>query len=98
MIKRTRQQEHMISQRSSTGAPLPPPTSQYARDKHLFGKYKYYLRIIHLYHVIIMQTYCQVSNYEKELEEMKSMTRQEFVASLRRFYNLLIFFPFFNME
>ncbi|KAF3329651.1 AP2-like ethylene-responsive transcription factor AIL5 isoform X1 [Carex littledalei] len=25
-----------------------------------------------------------VSNYEKELEEMKSMTRQEFVASLRR--------------
>nr|CAA87634.1 orf [Zea mays] len=26
----------------------------------------------------------QVSNYEKELEEMKSMTRQEFIASLRR--------------
>ncbi|CAD6338814.1 unnamed protein product [Miscanthus lutarioriparius] len=25
-----------------------------------------------------------VSNYEKELEEMKSMTRQEFIASLRR--------------
>lgn len=26
----------------------------------------------------------QVDNYEKELEEMKHMTRQEFVASLRR--------------
>ncbi|XP_054806859.1 AP2-like ethylene-responsive transcription factor AIL5 isoform X2 [Prosopis cineraria] len=26
----------------------------------------------------------QISNYEKELEEMKNMTRQEFVASLRR--------------
>jgi hypothetical protein len=26
----------------------------------------------------------QVNNYEKELEEMKHMTRQEFVASLRR--------------
>ena len=25
-----------------------------------------------------------MSNYEKELEEMKHMTRQEFVASLRR--------------
>jgi hypothetical protein len=25
-----------------------------------------------------------VSNYEKELEEMKPMTRQEFIASLRR--------------
>lgn len=28
--------------------------------------------------------YFQVSNYEKELEDMKHMTRQEFVASLRR--------------
>lgn len=28
--------------------------------------------------------FAQVSNYEKELEEMKNMTRQEFVASLRR--------------
>lgn len=27
----------------------------------------------------------QISNYEKELEEMKNMTRQEFVASLRRY-------------
>ncbi|KAL6977774.1 hypothetical protein U1Q18_026560 [Sarracenia purpurea var. burkii] len=27
-----------------------------------------------------------VSNYEKELEEMKNMTRQEFVASLRRYH------------
>jgi hypothetical protein len=26
----------------------------------------------------------QISNYEKELEEMKHMTRQEFVASIRR--------------
>ena len=26
----------------------------------------------------------QISNYERELEEMKHMTRQEFVASIRR--------------
>lgn len=26
----------------------------------------------------------QISNYEKEVEEMKHMTRQEFVASIRR--------------
>jgi AP2-like factor (ANT lineage) len=26
----------------------------------------------------------QISNYEKELDDMKNMTRQEFVASLRR--------------
>ena len=28
--------------------------------------------------------FLKVCNYEKELEEMKNMTRQEFVASLRR--------------
>lgn len=27
----------------------------------------------------------QVSNYSKELEEMKHVTKQEFIASLRRF-------------
>jgi len=27
----------------------------------------------------------QISNYEKELEEMKHMTRQEYIAYLRRF-------------
>ena len=27
----------------------------------------------------------QLANYEKELEEMKMMTKQEFVASLRRY-------------
>lgn len=34
-----------------------------------------------------------MSNYEKELEEMKHMTRQEFVASLRRsvYDNVLIY-------
>ena len=26
----------------------------------------------------------KISNYEKELEEMKHMTRQEFVAAIRR--------------
>ena len=26
----------------------------------------------------------QISNYEKEVEDMKHMTRQEFVASIRR--------------
>lgn len=29
-------------------------------------------------------TWCQVTDYEKEIQEMKHMTRQEFVASLRR--------------
>ncbi|KAL8051936.1 hypothetical protein ABFX02_06G180200 [Erythranthe guttata] len=29
-------------------------------------------------------TNCPISNYEKEIEEMKHMTRQEFIASLRR--------------
>jgi hypothetical protein len=28
----------------------------------------------------------QISTYEKELEEMKHMTRQEFVANLRRYH------------
>lgn len=30
------------------------------------------------------ETLEQISNYEKEIEEMKHMTRQEYVASLRR--------------
>jgi hypothetical protein len=33
---------------------------------------------------VVFFLYFQVSNYEKELEDMKHMTRQEFVASLRR--------------
>lgn len=33
----------------------------------------------------------QISNYEKELEEMKHMTRQEYVASLRRYIFLFFF-------
>ena len=36
----------------------------------------------------------QLSTYENELEEMKKMTRLEFVASLRRYWMLhLLFFP-----
>ena len=36
----------------------------------------------------------QLSTYENELEEMKKMTRLEFVASLRRYWmRNLLFFP-----
>lgn len=38
--------------------------------------------------------FSQISNYEKELEEMKNMTRQEFVASLRRSV-IYIYFTFY---
>lgn len=31
------------------------------------------------------QNSVQMSNYEKELEEMKHMTRQEYIAHLRRY-------------
>ena len=34
---------------------------------------------------IVMCVYFQVSNYAKEMEEMKHVTKQEFIASLRRF-------------
>lgn len=39
-----------------------------------------------LWHSCILLYLCtiQLSTYEKELEEMKNMTRQEFVAHLRR--------------
>lgn len=41
-----------------------------------------------MFHLEILLTcLLKVSNYEKELEEMKNMTRQEFVASLRRYIN-----------
>ena len=32
----------------------------------------------------------QISNYEKEVEEMKHMTRQEYVASLRRYIYMCV--------
>lgn len=40
-----------------------------------------------LYSEILLICFLKVSNYEKELEDMKNMTRQEFVASLRRYIN-----------
>lgn len=48
----------------------------------------------HEYLVVMLDIYglhyiLKASTYEKELEEMKNMTRQEFVASLRRLYILL---------
>lgn len=39
------------------------------------------------YSEILLICFLKVSNYEKELEDMKNMTRQEFVASLRRYIN-----------
>lgn len=36
--------------------------------------------------------FLQITNYEKELEDMKNMTRQEFVASIRRLVSTLKFF------
>ena len=33
----------------------------------------------------------QVSNYTKELEDMKHMTKQEFIASLRRYINFTLY-------
>lgn len=35
--------------------------------------------------LIIRIKHLQINNYEKELEEMKRMTRQELIASLRRY-------------
>lgn len=37
----------------------------------------------------------QVSNYEKELEEMKHMTRQEYIAYLRRYIHM---FELYNID
>lgn len=38
--------------------------------------------------VLFIFLFIQISNYEKELEEMKHMTRQEYVASLRRYLEI----------
>lgn len=35
-------------------------------------------------------SFSQVSGYTKELEEMKHVTKQEFIASLRRYRELLL--------
>jgi uncharacterized damage-inducible protein DinB len=53
------------------------------------------LRQLILWHVIevyLIFPNCttQVSNYEKELEEMKHMTRQEYIAYLRRYIHMHI--------
>lgn len=36
---------------------------------------------------VISHYILQITNYEKEVEDMKNMTRQEFVASIRRLAN-----------
>lgn len=46
----------------------------------------YLLMITYFVHIIFIT---QLRTYEKELEEMKSMSRQEFVANLRRSLSLL---------
>lgn len=47
-------------------------------------------RVLMFIHVISYKHFLwQVENYQAELEEMKNMTRQEFVAHLRRFVSLL---------
>jgi hypothetical protein len=40
----------------------------------------------------------QLANYEKELEEMKLMTKQEFVASLRRFGYSLAYYKHYQLR
>jgi len=38
---------------------------------------------------IMHLVFIQISDYTKELEEMKNVTKQEFIASLRRFTHSL---------
>ena len=42
-----------------------------------------------LFHSIIVLTWMQIEDYREELEEMKNMTRQEYLAHLRRYGCLL---------
>lgn len=91
MIKKRKQLELMILLLSSIGVRPPPLTLRYwnlepnfRREKKEFSNY---FLLFPLHWNLILKSwsiYLKVLNYEKELEEMKSMTRQEFVASLRR--------------
>lgn len=42
---------------------------------------------------LIFDSLYQITNYEKEVEEMKHMTRQEFVAAIRRCFIVSSFRP-----
>lgn len=79
----------MISRRLNTG------------DPQLISIFRYDLFLSSLYNVNMfmpfsflemngIEPFWQLENYHQELEEMKNMTRQEFVAHLRRLQNILI--------
>lgn len=91
MTKKIKQLELTIWLLSSTGVLLLQQTSQYVSYFWpLYTRKKKKISFWFFYTLVVISSlvfFCifQVSNYEKELEEMKHMTRQEYVASLRRY-------------
>lgn len=80
MTKKTKLLELMICQHLNTGE-LPPLPIFLLVDFHCV-----YISIYLIGPEISQSLQCfQISNYEKEIEGMKNMTRQEFVASIRRY-------------
>lgn len=83
-MRKNLQQEHMIWLQSSTGAHQLSLIFQY--DLHLR------LTILLLFEIICLtQISLQISDYEKEIEIMQTVTKEEYLASLRRYLLNLIF-------
>jgi hypothetical protein len=53
------------------------------------------LLIFFFFFVLSPKKILQISTYEKEIEEMKHMTRQEYIAYLRRYINYLTHSKFY---
>ena len=99
MTRKRRRPGRTILQPSSIGALPPPLTSLYwlLDSSHLISYHsinynlsdterrQHSLIVLLLPESLTPFVSLQLANYEKELEEMKMMTKQEFVASLRRY-------------
>lgn len=102
MIKKKRQQEPTIWRLSSTGVRPPLQTFRWAQ-LHAITIYLHCSIYLYMYFTyfylkcfdLTLWSILKVINYEKELSEMKNMTRQEFVASLRRYLIIITFLWFF---
>ena len=80
MIWKRKLQELMILRRSSTGVLQPILTSRYDSTQISVLLSCFSVTEINPLHL----AFGQLENYQVELEEMKKMSRQEFVAHLRR--------------
>lgn len=82
-MKKRLQQEYMIWLQSSTGEPQHTLISQYESQHPILEPFV--LQNITLKHTYRIRVFSlQISDYKKDIEIMQNITKEEYLASLRR--------------